>query len=54
VRKYRGVTYNITVENPKHVSKGVEKVTVNGKQIEGSLIRAEAGSGEVNVLVVMG
>jgi cellobiose phosphorylase len=54
VRKYRGVTYNITVENPKHVSKGVEKVTVNGKQIEGSLIRAEAGSGEVNVVVVMG
>lgn len=54
VRKYRGVTYNITVENPKHVSKGVEKVTVNGKQIEGSLIRAESGSGEVNVLVVMG
>lgn len=54
VRKYRGVTYNITVENPKHVSKGVAKVTVNGKQIEGSLIRAESGSGEVNVTVVMG
>jgi len=53
-RKYRGVTYNITVKNPKHVSKGVEKVTVNGKQIEGRLIRAEAGSGEVNVEVVMG
>jgi cellobiose phosphorylase len=54
VRKYRGVTYNITVENPKHVSKGVAKVTVNGKKIEGSLIRAESGSGEVNVTVVMG
>ncbi|MBM4427102.1 MAG: glycosyl transferase, partial [Chloroflexi bacterium] len=54
VRKYRGVTYNITVENPGHVSKGVAKVTVNGKQIEGSLIRAESGSGDVNVTVVMG
>lgn len=54
VRKYRGVTYNITVKNPKHVSKGVAKVTVNGKQIEGSLIRAESGSGEVNVEVEMG
>jgi len=53
-RKYRSVTYNITVTNPKHVSKGVEKVLVNGKQVEGSLIRAEAGSGEVNVEVVMG
>ena len=53
-RKYRDVTYNITVTNPKHVSKGVEKVTVNGKQVEGRLIRAEAGSGAVNVEVVMG
>jgi cellobiose phosphorylase len=53
-RKYRGVTYNITVTNPKHVSKGVAKVTVNGKQVEGHLIRAEAGSGEVHVEVVMG
>jgi cellobiose phosphorylase len=53
-RKYRDVTYNITVTNPKHVSKGVEKVTVNGKPVEGRVIRAEAGSGAVNVEVVMG
>jgi cellobiose phosphorylase len=53
-RKYRGVTYHIHVTNPQHVSKGVAKVTVNGKQVDGSLIRAEAGSGEVNVEVVMG
>jgi len=53
-RKYRGATYNITVKNPKHVSRGVEKVTVNGKQVDGSLIRAEAGSGEVTVEVEMG
>lgn len=53
-RVYQGVTYHINVTNPKHVSTGVEKVTVNGKQAKGSLIRAEAGSGEVNVEVVMG
>jgi cellobiose phosphorylase len=53
-RKYRGVTYHITVTNPKHVCKGVEKVMVNGRQVEGSLIRAEKGAGEVNVEVVMG
>jgi cellobiose phosphorylase len=53
-RKYRGVTYNIAVTNPKHVTRGVEKVTVNGRQIEGNLIRAEAGLSEVNVEVVMG
>ena len=53
-RNYRGVTYHIHVTNPQHVSKGVAKVTVNGKQVEGRLIRAEAGSGEVHVEVVMG
>lgn len=53
-RVFRGVTYNISVENPKHVSSGVANVTVNGKQVEGSLIRAEAGVKEVNVKVVMG
>jgi len=53
-RNYRGVTYHIYVANPQHVSKGVAKVTVNGKQVEGRVIRAEAGSGKVNVEVVMG
>jgi len=53
-RKYRGVTYRITVTNPQHVCKGVAKVTVNGKQIEGSVIRADAGLQEVNVEVEMG
>jgi cellobiose phosphorylase len=54
VRVYRGATYNITVENPKHVSKGVANITVNGRQVEGCLIRAEAGIKEFNVKVVMG
>jgi len=53
-RKYRGLTYHITVKNPQHVCKGVANVTVNGKQVEGSLIRAEKGLSEVNVEVVMG
>ena len=53
-RKYRGVTYHITVTNPQHVCKGVAKVSVNGQQVEGSLIRAEKGSSEVHVEVVMG
>ena len=53
-RQYRGVTYNITVENPRHVCKGVETVTVNGRQVSGGLIRAENGEAEVDVRVVMG
>jgi len=33
-RKFRGATYHITVINPEGVSKGVKKLTVNGKEIE--------------------
>jgi cellobiose phosphorylase len=54
VREFRGVTYKITVKNPKGVSKGVESMSVNGKQVTGNLIPAETGSGEVNVEVVLG
>jgi len=58
-RKYRGVSYHITVNNPQHVCKGVEKVTVNGGQAyaggaDGSLIRAAEGVDEVNVQITMG
>lgn len=53
-RQYRGITYNITVENPRHVCTGVETVTVNGRQVSGGLIRAEKGEAEVHVRVVMG
>jgi cellobiose phosphorylase len=50
-RKYRGATYHITVNNPKHVCKGVENVTVNGGQVTGSLIRADAYAGVSDVYV---
>jgi len=53
-RVYRGVKYNITVNNPKHVCKGVENVLVNGRQVTGSLIRADEGLREVNVEVTLG
>ena len=61
-RKYRGVTYHITVTNPKHICKGVEKVIVNGGQVypeqgrrtEGSLIRADETAVEVHVDVTLG
>jgi cellobiose phosphorylase len=53
-RKYRGVTYLITVNNPKHVCKGVEHVTVNGGVADGNLIRAEKGASLVRVKVTLG
>lgn len=61
-RKYRGAIYHISVTNPKHVCKGVEKITVNGGQVypeqgrraEGSLIRADENATEVRVEVTLG
>ena len=37
-RKFRGATYNITVSNPSHVSKGIKSVTVDGVAIEGNIL----------------
>ena len=53
-RKYRGATYHITVNNPNHVEKGIKKMTVNGKEIQGSCIKAVEGITEYYVEVIMG
>ena len=54
VRQFRGKTYNITVENPSGVSKGVKDVIVDGEKIDGNLIPVEKGGKTVDVKVVMG
>lgn len=52
-RQFRGNTYEITVKNPKHICKGVQSVTVDGKQIEGNVLPVFDG-GVHTVEVVMG
>lgn len=52
-RVFRGATYNISVRNPKSVYKGVEKVTVDGKEIVGNTL-PEFKNGEHKVEVLMG
>ncbi len=37
-RKFRGATYEISVLNPNHVSKGVKSILINGKPIEGNVL----------------
>lgn len=37
-RVFRGDTYKITVKNPNHVSKGVVKMLVDGKEVTGNII----------------
>lgn len=39
-RKYRNAVYYITVKNPNHVEKEVQKLTVNGKSVEGTCVKA--------------
>lgn len=53
-RKYRGATYHITVNNPNHVEKGIKKITVNGKEIQGSCIKPVEGITEYYIEVIMG
>lgn len=40
-REFRGATVELTVTNPKGVSKGVKNMLVNGQSIEGNLIPAD-------------
>lgn len=53
-RDFRGVTYHITVKNPKHVEKGVSSMTVDGISVAGNMIPLPTDKKEVTVEVVMG
>jgi cellobiose phosphorylase len=52
-RKWRGATYEITVKNPSHVSKGVKSMVVDGKSVEGNVAPVFT-SGVHKVEVVLG
>ncbi len=52
-RLLRGSTYHITVENPKHVSSGVKKLTLDGKPVEGNLIKLPKAKGTYKIHVVL-
>jgi len=53
-RTFRGCNYNITVKNPDHVSKGVIKVLVDGKQVKDNTVLAAKGKKTCSVEVFMG
>ncbi|MGH7739326.1 MAG: GH36-type glycosyl hydrolase domain-containing protein [bacterium] len=53
-RDFRGASYHITVKNPKHVSRGVQSITVNGKRIAGKVIPAQRAKGQHEVEVILG
>ena len=51
-RKFRGAIYDITVQNPYGVCKGVQSLIVNGNLIEGNIIKHQPGHHQV--LVTLG
>jgi cellobiose phosphorylase len=53
-RQFRNATYNITVSNPSHVSKGVKSVTVDGNAIEGNVLPVFNDGKAHEVAVVLG
>ncbi len=53
-RLYRGARYHIRVENPNGAEKGIARLTVNGKAVEGCCIPFDASVREYEVVAVMG
>ncbi len=53
-RQFRNATYQISVSNPSHVSKGVKSVTVDGNAIEGNILPVFTDGKEHTVEVVLG
>ncbi len=53
-RKFRGATYHIVVKNPRHVSKGVSSMIVNGKKVSGNIIPPQHSPKLNEVEVILG
>jgi cellobiose phosphorylase len=53
-REYRGAIYNITIENPMGVCKGVGSLTVNGEPVQGNVVPIQAANSMNAVEVVLG
>lgn len=53
-RSFRGAIYDIHVQNPNHVEKGVLSMSVDGVPVDGSLIPIQEGKTHYDVVVTMG
>jgi cellobiose phosphorylase len=53
-RKFRGTTYQIKVENPNGVSKGVKQITLDGKILDSNVIPVSSSSTTHQVTVILG
>jgi len=53
-RVFRGTTYEIEVDNPDGVERGVREVRVDGREVEGNKVPVRKGAQKVRVKVTMG
>ena len=53
-RQFRGADFDIEVKNPQHVSKGVKKLLIDGKEFKGNIIPVMNDSANHKVEVIMG
>jgi len=53
-RRFRAKNFNITVNNPNSVQKGVKSVTINGEQIKGNVIPLDKMKLSNEIVVIMG
>jgi len=53
-RQFRGDTYEIEVQNPDHVCKGVKSLTVDGAAVDGNIIPVKGDGAVHKVVVVLG
>jgi cellobiose phosphorylase len=53
-RVFRGARYHIVVRNPKGVEKGVARVTLDGRDLDGNLVPAQRKGTRHEVEVLMG
>ena len=53
-REFRGARYDIKVENPAHVCRGVRTMTVNGTPVDGNRIPLQTPGTVCNVTVTLG
>ena len=53
-RRFRGAIYEITVENPDGVEKGVRSIALDGREIQGTVLPVQPAGSRVSVLVRMG
>ncbi len=53
-RRFRGATYEIDIQNPGHVCRGVKSVTVDGKAIDGNVLPVFGDGKAHKVTVTLG